>query len=220
MKLTVSEAATFLGADDARVTAWIEDDGLPAQRIRGNFRINRADLLEWATAHDVPVAPRAFQLDRGTPSLAGALRAGGVSRGVPGSDQATVIRAVVARLPLADPADRDLLLHILLARESLGVTAVGDGIAIPHVRAPIILAPAGAVLSLSFLAAPLEVRAPDGLPIEIVFLLICPTVHVHLAMLAKLASALRDTAFRAAVRERASFEEIVAMAGTVEGEFG
>ena len=220
MKLTVAEAASFLGADDAQVTGWIEDDELPAQRIRGHFRINRADLLEWATAHGVPIAPRAFQLDRGSPSLANALRAGGVSRDIPGTDLVSVIRGVVARLPLADPSDRDLLLHVLLARESLGVTAVGDGIAIPHVRTPIILAPAGAVISLSFLATPLDLHAPDGVPIEILFLLICPTVHVHLAMLAQLASGLRDAAFRAAVRERASFEEIVAMAGTVEGAFG
>ena len=67
---------------------------------------------------------------------------------------------------------------------------------------------------------PLDLHAPDGVPIDILFLLICPTVHVHLAMLAKLASGLRDATFRAAVRERASFEEIVAMAGTVEGAFG
>ena len=219
MKLSVSEAAAFLGADEEQVSGWIEDDELPAQRIRGNYRINRADLLEWATAHGVTVAPRAFELDRGTPSLAEALRAGGVSRDVAGSDVPSVIRNIVAQLPLADAADREALLHILLARESLGVTPVGDGIAIPHVRTPIILAPAGAVVALAFLTTPLELRAPDGRPVDIFFLLVCPTVHVHLAMLAKLAYGLKDGAFRTAVRERASSEEIIALAAALEGAF-
>lgn len=219
MKLSVPDAAVFLGADEAQVSDWIEEEELPAQRIRGHYRINRADLLEWATARGIAVAPRAFRLDRGTPSLAEALRAGGVHRDVGGEDLAGVIRNIVALLPLADGADREMLLHILLARESLGVTPVGDGIAIPHVRTPIILSPAGAVIALSFLTAPLELRAPDGLPVDIFFLLVCPTVHVHLAMLAKLAYGLKDAAFRAAVRERASTEEIVALAAALEGAF-
>jgi PTS system nitrogen regulatory IIA component len=219
MKLSVQQAAEYLGADEARVTDWIEDDDLPAQRIRGQYRINRTDLLEWATARGLGVAPRAFRLDSDTPSLAQALRAGGVHRDVRGHDLPSVIRNVVALLPLADHADRDLLLHILLARDSLGVTPVGDGIAIPHARTPIILAPAGAVLALSFLTAPLELGAPDGRPVDTFFLLVCPTVHVHLAMLARLAYGLRDTEFRAAIRERASAEEIVALAATLEGAF-
>ncbi len=219
MKLSVPQAAEYLGADEARVTDWIEDDDLPAQRIRGQYRINRTDLLEWATARGLGVAPRAFRLDSDTPSLAQALRAGGVHRDVRGDDLPSVIRNVVALLPLADHADRDLLLHILLARDSLGVTPVGDGIAIPHARTPIILAPAGAVLALSFLTAPLELGAPDGKPVDTFFLLVCPTVHVHLAMLARLAYGLRDTEFRAAIRERASAEEIVALAATLEGAF-
>ncbi len=219
MKFSVRDAAEFLGTDDERVAAWIENDDLPAQRMRGQYRINRTDLLEWATARGMSVAPRAFTLDPGTPSLADALRAGGVHREISGDDLHSVIAGVVAALPLADEDDRELLRHIFHARESLGVTPVGDGIAIPHARTPIILAPAGAVLALSFLTAPLDMRALDGKPVDTLFLLLCPTVHVHLAMLARLAYGLRDSAFRAAVRERASAEEIVALAAALEGAF-
>lgn len=219
MKLSVQEASEYLGTDEQRVTSWIEDEDLPAQRIRDRYRINRTDLLEWATARGIAVAPRAFRLERDTPSLAGALRAGGIHRGVRGGALHLVINDAVALLPLASAADRDLLLHVLHARESLGVTPVGDGIAIPHARTPIILAPAGAVLALAFLAGPLDLDAPDRKPVDTIFLLVSPTVHVHLAMLARLAWALRDSAFRGAVRERASSEEILALAGAMEGAF-
>lgn len=220
MKLTIGEAAALLGSSDERVQDWIEDDELPAQKVRGQYRINRTDLLEWATEHNIGVAPRAFEIERSTPSLAAALKAGGVHDGtIPGNDLPTVIRQIVARLPLADDADRDALLHILLARGALGVAPVGDGIAIPQVRMPIILAPRDAALALSFLTAPLELHAADGKPVDTFFLLVCPTVHVHLAMLAKLAYALKDDAFRGAIRRRAGAEEIIRIAAALEEAF-
>lgn len=218
MKLTIGEAATLLGAGDERVHAWIESAELPAQKIRGEYRINRTDLLEWATEHDIGVAPRAFR-ERGTPSLAAALRAGGVHAGVPGSDLPTVLRHIVSRLPLADDSDRDTLLHILLGRGALGLTAVGDGIAIPQVRTPIVLAPSIAVLALWFLTAPIELNAPDGRPVDTFFLLISPTVHVHLSMLAELTFALKNDEFRGAVRSRRSEDDIVRIAAALEEEF-
>lgn len=220
MKITIPEAAELLGSDEDRVHGWIEESDLPAQKIRGQYRINRTDLLEWATEHNIGVAPRAFGQGGGTPSLADALRAGGVHNGeIPGSDLPTILRHIVMRLPLADDADRDTLLHILLARGALGVTPVGDGIAIPQVRMPIILAPKDAVLALSFLTRPLDLDAPDGRPIDTFFLLICPTVHVHLAMLAKLTYALKDDAFRAEVRKHGRADEIVRIATALEEDF-
>src|SRR5258708_6817851 len=217
MKLTIPEAAALLGASEERVHDWIEDSELPAQRVRGQYRVNRTDLLEWATEHRIGVSPRAFESERAAPTLAEALRAGGVESQVPGNDLATVMRHVVARLPLSDEADREMLLQIMLARDTLGVTPVGDGIAIPHVRTPIILAPVGAVLALSFLANPQDLHALDRKPVDTFFVLICPTVHVHLAMLAKLAYALRNEAFHAAVRRRATADEIIQAAAALEG---
>lgn len=219
MKLTIGEAASLLGSAEERVFDWIEEAELPAQKIRGQYFINRTDLLEWATERRIAVSPRAFSREKSTPSLADALRAGGVHYRIDGADLATIIRNIVERLPLPDSDDRDMLLQILLARDALGVTPVGDGIAIPHVRTPIILAPTDAVLALTFLTKPLDLHAPDGRPLDTFFLLICPTIHVHLAMLAKLAYGLKDETFRTAIRSRATEEEIVRIAAAIEETF-
>jgi nitrogen PTS system EIIA component len=219
LKLSVQEAAALLGADEERVQDWIEESGLPAQRIRGQYRINRTELLEWATEHDITLAPRVFARSEDpvdVPSLADALRAGGIHAGVRGGELATVLRNIIALLPLEDDADRDTLLHFLIARDELAVAPIGDGIAIPHVRAPIILSPAGSTAALAFLIDPLAIPAPDGEPIDTLFFLICPTVHAHLAMLAKLAYCLRTTEFRDALRRRAGAEEILRIAAETE----
>ena len=212
MKLSVPDAAALLGTAEDRVFDWIESGSLPAERIRGRYRINRTDLLEWATARGISVAPAAFAAssDReGEPSMADALRAGGVHRDVGGSDVASVLRNVIALLALDDEADRDALLSFVLARGSLGITPVGDGLAIPHVRRPLVLSPEGPVLALVFLARPVDLDAPDGRPVDTLFFLISPTVPVHLAMLARLASSLKNPVFRGALRARASAEEIL-----------
>lgn len=114
MKLTVPEAATLLGANQERVYDWIEDDGLPAQRIRGQYRINRAELLEWATEHDITLRPGVFARSEdpeSAPSLADALRAGGIHFGIPGGPMENVLRAIIDLLPLDDDVDRDTLFH-------------------------------------------------------------------------------------------------------------
>lgn len=216
MKLSVSEAASLLGATSDAVYDWIEGSSLPAQRIRGEYRINRAELLEWATERRIDVSPAAFERDEPAPALAVALQAGGVHPGIRAMNLESALRAVVDGLPIADESDRAMLRDILLARESIGVTAVGDGIAIPHVRAPIIVDDAGALVSLSFLERPVPLGDDAGNEVDTFFFLLSPTVHVHLGMLARLAHALRSPNFRAAVRSR-SADAILREAAALDG---
>ena len=219
MKLSVQEAARVLGAVEERVYDWIEEGGLPAQRIRGQYRINRTELLEWATEHQIAVSPRAFA---GTddpvdvPTLSNALRAGGIHYRVSGGELQTVVRSIIALLPLEDDVDREMLLQVLIARDALGVAAIGDGIAIPHVRTPIVLSSSGSTAALAFLIDPLSLPFPDEKPIDTIFFLVCPNVHSHLAMLAKLAYCLRAPAFRTALRNRATADEILRIAAETE----
>jgi len=82
-------------------------------------------------------------------------------------------------------------------------TIAADGIAIPSVRVPSILSTSESVLMLVFLAQPVTLTLQDPRQISTMFFLVCPTVHAHLAMLAKLAYCLADKDFHAAVARRA-----------------
>jgi PTS system nitrogen regulatory IIA component len=112
--------------------------------------------------------------------------------------------------------DRELLFDVLLAREALQSTGVGDGIAIPHVRNPVVLHVPKAMVSLCLLATPIEFGAMDGKPVHALFSLISPTVRTHLHLLSRLAFTLRDAGFKAAVTRRASTDEILKEAHRVE----
>jgi PTS system nitrogen regulatory IIA component len=148
--------------------------------------------------------------------LAAALEAGGIFHGVGVSDRESALREIVKSMPLPDNVDRELLFDVLLAREALQSTGVGDGIAIPHVRNPVVLHVPRAMVSLCLLAAPIEFGAMDGKPVHALFSVISPTVRTHLHLLSRLAFALHDAGFKAAVARRAPADEILKEAHRVE----
>jgi nitrogen PTS system EIIA component len=225
MRLNVAEAALLLDAPERRVYEWIEDDGLPAQRIRGQYRINRTELLEWATNSDHHVAPGAFAqslTDAASPSLSEALRIGGVHYGIAADDAPAAARHIVSTLPLAHDGDRDVLLAFLTSRDSLGLSFVADGIAVPQVRTPAILpirggGAGGQFLSLSFLQLPLVIGGVAARrAVDTIFFVVSPTVPAHIAMIAKLTASIGSSEFRATMRLRRPVDEILRAADAAE----
>jgi PTS system nitrogen regulatory IIA component len=107
----------------------------------------------------------------------------------------------------------------LLAREAAGSTAVGDGIAIPHVRQPIAVSGCPAAIALCLLAKPVEFGAADRRAVHTLFTMVSPTIHIHLQLLAKLSSALHDLAFKTTVIGRAPTDEILREAARIEAGF-
>jgi PTS system nitrogen regulatory IIA component len=181
--------------------------------MQGEFRLNRVDLLEWATDRRIKVSPRLFAEEDGPgatmPSLYSALLAGGVHYGVTGDDPFSVLTNVVSLLPLPPFMDPEFLLQTLMAREALGTTAMGDGIAIPHVRNPILLTAVAPTVLLCFLDRPVDFKAVDERPVDTLFTLLTPTVNIHLHLLSRLAYLIRDDAFKDLLRRRAPAAEIL-----------
>jgi PTS system nitrogen regulatory IIA component len=213
MQLAVRDAAGILNVSEKTIYRWIKEGRLPAYRVAEQYRFNRAELLEWATARRINVSPEIFQEPEGShaalPTLVGALQVGGIHYRISGADKQAVLRSVVDVMRLPDPVDRDFLLQVLLARESLGSTGIGDGIAIPHVRNPIVLHIPTPTITLCFLEHAIDFGAIDGRPVNILFTIISPTVRAHLHLLSRLAFTLRDTAFKAALTHQESREQIL-----------
>ena len=83
----------------------------------------------------------------------------------------------------------------LAARERLGSTGLGQGIAIPHGRIKGLAHAIGAFLRLK---QPIAFDAPDGKPVSHVFVLLVPeqATDLHLQLLSELAQMFSERAFR------------------------
>lgn len=90
---------------------------------------------------------------------------------------------------------RSKVFDSLFARERLGSTGLGQGVAIPHGRIKGLREPIAAFLRL---AEPIPFDAPDGKPVSILVFLLVPeqATQLHLEILSELAQMLSDQSFR------------------------
>src|SRR5207245_11732162 len=104
MQLGVREVSKLLNVSEKTIYSWVGQGILPAYRVNEQYRFNRAELLEWATSRRINVSAEIFQEPEASvsalPGLVYALESGGIFYRMSGLDQKTVLRAIVATLPL------------------------------------------------------------------------------------------------------------------------
>ena len=103
---------------------------------------------------------------------------------------------------LSDGQGSDIERHIfesLCAREKLGSTALGQGIAIPHGRSSALTTATGCFVRLD---EAIDFGAPDGKPVDLLFAMGVPEhfTNQHLLLLSQLAEMFSDTRFAESLR--------------------
>lgn len=111
--------------------------------------------------------------------------------------------------------DGDLVSERIAAREKLGSTGFGGGIAIPHGPMDGLKRVKGVFVRL---AKPIDFSAVDGLPVDLVFMLLSPPESgaSHLRALASVSRRLRDRTFAAKLRGAGSDDALYVLLAGVE----
>jgi PTS system nitrogen regulatory IIA component len=213
MALDVCESARLLGVSPDTLRRWARQGLLGMRAPGGELRFERRELEAWArrqglALREVPVASARWSPSADRPFLA-ALGRGGILSGLAGSDPAAVLTEMVARAALQEGAPREQLLAQLLAREELGSTGLGHGVALPHPRTPDAAFAAEPTVVMGRLAAPVDWSAVDGEPVHTVLLLLNPTPPQHLQILSRAAFLLRADDFCALLANDCSEAEIL-----------
>jgi PTS system nitrogen regulatory IIA component len=94
---------------------------------------------------------------------------------------------------------RTLITDSLFARERLGSTGLGHGVAIPHGRIKGLKSPMAAVFQL---AQPIGFESPDEKPVAVLIFLLVPeaATQKHLEILSEIAELLSDAALREKIK--------------------
>ena len=111
-----------------------------------------------------------------------------------------------------DGIARSLVFDSLFAREKLGSTGLGQGVAIPHGRIKGLKEALGAFARL---AQPIPFDGPDGKPVNLVFILLVPeqATEKHLQILSELAQLFSDRVLRdamAAASDAGALHQLIA----------
>ena len=128
--------------------------------------------------------------------LSALLPASHVLLDVPAEDKQAVFEQAAALLETKTGIKRSQILDSLLARERMGSTGLGQGIAIPHGRVKGLHAAVGCFIRTR---APIPFDAPDDAPVRLIFVLLVPekSTDLHLEILSELAQLFSDRAVRA-----------------------
>lgn len=221
MKTNVRDMAKYLNVSEKTIYRWIKEKGLPAHRLNNQFRFNRAEVLEWAISESINVSSGLLSEEEevAIPTLYDAILSGGVFYRVGGNNVETVLNNVVSMLPLPNEVNRDFLYQVLLTRESMGSTGIGDGIAIPHARNPIVQHIPQPMISLCFLEEPIDFKAIDGKPVHTLFMIVSPSSKAHLQLLSRLSFCLRKAELMKLIKEQGRREDIFACIKKIEETF-
>lgn len=199
MRLTAHELARRLGLPDSTLERWIRQGRIPVQPVGGECAFDERELRQWADAHRLRYDDRGPQHADGDGSagvsLPDAARCGGLHRLPRAGNRTQALAALAARVPGFDDAQRAELVDRLLEREELSSTGIGRGVAVPHPRSPLKEVVDRPLVATGLLPEPVEFGAIDGQPVSVMFLVLAPSIKVHLALLSRLAFCLQDDAF-------------------------
>ena len=103
--------------------------------------------------------------------------------------------------------DKDSLVRVLLDRERLGSTGIGDGVAIPHGKFHGLSHP---IISFGRSLKGLDFESMDGQPVFLFFLLVAPenSANVHHKALARIAKILKNGSFRKLLMDASTRKEL------------
>ena len=210
MELNSNEVASLLGMTEHDVRERAHADKLPHLDVQGRLRFNRQAILEWALRRDHPLNLGIGEMElAGLPPITELFAPQRFYYDVPGGTFVEVLRAALDVFALPPEADKALIYDLLISREKLMTTAVGDGVAIPHLRVPVVVNMPRPALGIFFMRKPIEMSALDGKPVHTLFLLLSLSPRQHLDLLARLAFLFRGAGFVALLRNREKPETIL-----------
>jgi len=123
-------------------------------------------------------------------------------------DKKGVLAELVDVIVSSDPTlDKNSLVKVLLERERLGSTGIGDGVAIPHGKFQGLKHP---IISFGRSRKGLDFDAMDGEAVFLFFLLVAPedSASIHLKALAKIAKIIKSRSFRNVLMQVPTREEV------------
>ena len=119
------------------------------------------------------------------------------------------VRSLVSIVKLPNSIDRKVLFNALLSREEMMSTAIGNGIAIPHVRLFDSMSLQEDIVAVAYLFEPVDWVAPDEKPVHTLFFVLAADETRHLQILAEIAQLASDEDFVEFLRTMPAKEALI-----------
>ena len=187
MDLKLRDVAKILQVSEKTIYRWIKDNKIPYYRINHQYRFRTDEIDQWAVVNKIDFTGQPDRSENSTPiTIVQNLQEGGIYYHVSGKDVHEVLANSVELLNLPSGLKADEFLTGLINREEMASTGVGNGIAFPHPRNPVVPDITSERMFLCFLHESVDFNALDGKPVNILFIILSADQTRHLRLLAKL----------------------------------
>ena len=206
MNLKIKDICDLLLVSEKTVYRWIKENKIPAYRINNQYRFNKAEINDWILKNKINVTEKILDLHvtRNPVSLIELIKKGGVLYGVEGNDIKEILTKVIELIDLPSEVSKEAILSSLFEREDLMPTTVGNGLAFPHSRNPILADIEHENVSIIFLKNDLDYNSLDEIPIHTLFIILSANPKRHLEILSKLSFICQQNDFIELLKNRAS----------------
>ena len=211
MDLTLKEVSSILGIPSREILRMVRARKIRAYKIYSQYRFNRDELNEWILKGRIPVSSEVLSLVQSSVpvKMYSLFERGGVYYDIEGSTVADVIRNSVQRITIPANTDREKIIASLLEREELMTTGMGEGIALPHPRNPILADVGSESVSICFLRDPVDFNSIDEKPVHTLFIILSANPRRHLEILSKISFLCRKPDFYDMIISRKNTAEIM-----------
>lgn len=134
---------------------------------------------------------------------------GEVLENAAGSTVEEIYSFVCSHIQVPAGLTADSLKKELVQREEILSTAVGNGIAIPHPRYPLVKNDDESKIVVAYLEEPVDMNAPDVRKVYVLFIILSSSSRHHIRVLTSLASLFKDKEFRDALQKKPGKAELL-----------
>jgi len=232
MDLKIRDVAELLNVSESTIRRWITEGKIPAYKLESQYRFNRSEVENWVMScrlrgsdgtlleqkekqifpkeeDDKVQGVKQFGLFR-------AIHHGDVIVNAEGKEKELIIRNTVNAVSDKLALDSDMLCQLLLEREAMMPTSLGEGVAVPHTRDFLIKGPTDIVV-IVFPKKPISWGGLDGLDAHTLFFLFASSDKSHLHLLAKIAHLASDKKMIAALKKKPNKDVCLNLIKTWEG---
>jgi nitrogen PTS system EIIA component len=221
MDLKIKDIADLFDIPENTVRQWIDDKKIPFYKVKNQYFFNKSEINEWILNNKLEVSDKILDLKlTATPVIITELiEKGGVHYNIDGNNLVGVIKNAINAIPVPSDITKEEIQSTLIERESMMTTAVGNGIAFPHPRNPVIADVDNEQISVCLLKKPVDFQAIDGKPVHTLFIIISSNSKRHLEILSKLSYLCQQANLVNVLEDKAKKEVILYYIEKIEKEW-
>lgn len=219
MELKIKDICEMLQVSEKTVYRWIDSNKIPAYKINYQYRFKKQEIEEWISKNKILFSKKEIKADCVPLSVFDLLKKGGIFFNIAGDNVYEILSHALSQIPIPETVKKETLINSLMQREEMASTSIGNGIAIPHSRNPVISDVSQECLSICFLKKPVQYGAIDNQPVHTLFILLASLPKRHVEILSRISHLCLQNDFIKLLTKQASQEEIFSYIHTKETEW-